>query len=223
MTKKSNLSIFNALFKPNYTSCMVFYNKLKWILGILIVFVLIVMTNLIDKNNFVRVRNAVVTIYEDRVVASDLLFDLSKAVQEKEMAAALTDTTFFDHRSAQLNKNITELVSRFEQTKLTTKEKKTLSNLKRDFEDLISYENKLVSSNFSEKLAFFNTISDIQENLYDLSKIQLQEGKRQMSISNKAVDKLEIFTQIEIYLLAFLAIVIQIIIIYTPKQKKEKD
>jgi hypothetical protein len=181
------------------------------------------MTNLIDKNNFVRVRNAVVTIYEDRVVASDLLFDLSKAVQEKEMAAALTDTTFFDHRSAQLNKNITELVSRFEQTKLTTKEKKTLSNLKRDFEDLISYENKLVSSNFSEKLAFFNTISDIQENLYDLSKIQLQEGKRQMSISNKAVDKLEIFTQIEIYLLAFLAIVIQIIIIYTPKQKKEKD
>lgn len=202
---------------------MVFYNKLKWILGILIVFVLIVMTNLIDKNNFVRVRNAVVTIYEDRVVASDLLFDLSKAVQEKEMAAALTDTTFFDHRSAQLNKNITELVSRFEQTKLTTKEKKTLSNLKRDFEDLISYENKLVSSNFSEKLAFFNTISDIQENLYDLSKIQLQEGKRQMSISNKAVDKLEIFTQIEIYLLAFLAIVIQIIIIYTPKQKKEKD
>lgn len=202
---------------------MVFYNKLKWILGILIVFVLIVMTNLIDKNNFVRVRNAVVTIYEDRVVASDLLFDLSKAVQEKEMAAALTDTTFFDNRSAQLNKNITELVSRFGQTKLTTKEKKTLSNLKRDFEDLKLYENKLVSSNFSEKLAFFNTISDIQENLYDLSKIQLQEGKRQMSISNKAVDKLEIFTQIEIYLLAFLALVIQIIIIYTPKQKKEKD
>lgn len=202
---------------------MSFFNKIKWILGILIVFVLIVMTNLIDKNNFVRVRNAVVTIYEDRVVASDLLFDLSKALQEKEMAAALADTTFFNNRSSQLDKNITGLVSRFEQTKLTTKEKKTLNNLKSDFEILKSSESVLVSSNFSEKILFFNTISDIQENLYDLSKIQLREGKRQMSISNKAVDKLEIFTQIEIYLLAFLAIVIQIIIIYTPKKKEDKE
>jgi hypothetical protein len=200
---------------------MSFLNKIKWILGILIVFVLIVMTNLIDKNNFVRVRDAVVTIYEDRVVASDILFDLSKAVQEKEMAAALTDTTFFNNRSSQLDKNITGLVSRFEQTKLTTKEKKTLNNLKSDFEILKSSENALVGSNFSEKILFFNTISNIQENLYDLSKIQLREGKRQMSISNKAVDKLEIFTQIEIYLLAFLAIIIQIIIIYTPKKKEE--
>ena len=202
---------------------MSFFNKIKWILGILIVFVLIVMTNLIDKNNFVRVRNAVVTIYEDRVVASDLLFDLSKALQEKEMAAALADTTFFNNRSSQLDKNIIGLVSRFEQTKLTTKEKKTLNNLKSDFEILKSSESVLVSSNFSEKILFFNTISDIQENLYDLSKIQLREGKRQMSISNKAVDKLEIFTQIEIYLLAFLAIVIQIIIIYTPKKKEDKE
>ncbi|MGK0323885.1 MAG: hypothetical protein ACJAR4_001931, partial [Psychroserpens sp.] len=149
------------------------------------------------------------------------LFDLSKAVQEKEMAAALTDTTFFNNRSSQLDKNITGLVSRFEQTKLTTKEKKTLNNLKSDFEILKSSENALVGSNFSEKILFFNTISNIQENLYDLSKIQLREGKRQMSISNKAVDKLEIFTQIEIYLLAFLAIIIQIIIIYTPKKKEE--
>ena len=202
---------------------MAFYNKVKWILGILIVFVLIVTTNLIDKNNFVRVRDSVVTIYEDRVVASDLIFDLSKSVQEKEMAAALTDTIFFNNKSAQLDKNITELLSRYDQTKLTKKEKKTLNNLKVEFEGLRASENKLVNSNFSDKISFFNNISNIQENLYDLSKIQLREGKRQMSISKKAVDKLEIFTQIEIYLLAFLAIVIQIIIIYQPKQKKETE
>ncbi|TXE16074.1 chemotaxis protein [Psychroserpens burtonensis] len=202
---------------------MAFFNKVKWILGILIVFVLIVTTNLIDKNNFIRVRDAVVTIYEDRVVASDLIFDLSKSVQEKEIAAALLDTTFFYNRSEQLDKNILELLSRYDQTKLTKKEKKTLNNLKSDFEDLKVSENILINSNFIEKRSFFNTISDIQENLYNLSKIQLSEGKRQMSISKKAVDKLEIFTQIEIYLLALLAIVIQIIILYKPKQRQETE
>ena len=63
---------------------MGFYNKLKWILGILMVFVLIIATNLIDKNNFVRVRDSVVTIYEDRLVANDLIFEMLKSVQEKE-------------------------------------------------------------------------------------------------------------------------------------------
>jgi len=51
----------------------------------------------------------------------------------------------------------------------------------------------------------------------------LREGKRQMSISKKPVDKLEFFTQIEIYLLALIAIVIQIIIMYQPKEKKETE
>jgi len=53
---------------------MAFYNKAKWILGILMVFVLIIATNLIDKNNFLKVRDSVVTIYEDRLVAKDLIF-----------------------------------------------------------------------------------------------------------------------------------------------------
>lgn len=73
---------------------MGFYNKLKWILGILMVFVLIIATNLIDKNNFVRVRDSVVTIYEDRLVANDLIFEMLKSVQEKELAVAISDSTF---------------------------------------------------------------------------------------------------------------------------------
>lgn len=40
-----------------------------------------------------------------------------------------------------------------------------------------------------------------------------------MSISKKAIDSVELFTQIEIYLLIFLAIVIQIIVMYNPKKE----
>jgi len=57
---------------------MRFYNKVKWVLGILIVFILILATNLIDRNNFIRVKDSVVTIYEDRLIASDLVFEMFK-------------------------------------------------------------------------------------------------------------------------------------------------
>ena len=73
---------------------MSLYNKLKWILGILIVFVLIIATNLIDKNNFTRVRDSVVTIYEDRIIASDLIFELQQSIHEKEVAIVLKDSLF---------------------------------------------------------------------------------------------------------------------------------
>ena len=64
---------------------------------------------------------------------------------------------------------------------------------------------------------------EIDENLYDLTKIQLNEGRRQMSISQKAIDTVELFTQIEIYLLVFLAIVVQVIVMYNPKKEKSKS
>lgn len=40
-----------------------------------------------------------------------------------------------------------------------------------------------------------------------------------MSISKQALDTVELFTQIEIYILVLLAIIIQIIVMYNPKAK----
>jgi len=68
-----------------------------------------------------------------------------------------------------------------------------------------------------QNTALVKRISEVKDNLYDLSKIQLDEGKKQMSISEKAISSVELFTQIEIYILIFLAILIQIIVIYKPK------
>lgn len=61
------------------------YNKIKWVLGIFMVFFLIVATNLIDRDNFIRVNNSVQTIYEDRLVAQGLIFEFSTLIQEKEI------------------------------------------------------------------------------------------------------------------------------------------
>ena len=58
-------------------------NKAKWIIGILLVVGLIIATNLIDKKNFEQIRNSVVTIYEDRLLAKEIIFEISALVHEK--------------------------------------------------------------------------------------------------------------------------------------------
>ncbi|GAL63634.1 MCP four helix bundle domain-containing protein [Algibacter lectus] len=198
---------------------MGFYNKLKWILGILMVFVLIIATNLIDKNNFVRVRDSVVTIYEDRLVANDLIFEMLKSVQEKELAVAISDSTFFDNKNSKVNHNIEALVSRFEETKLTSQEENVFTDLKQNVKLLVDAETKFLNSGYTDNAQIIKHIESLKTNLSDLSKIQLTEGNRQMSISKRALDSVELFTQIEIFILVFLAIVIQIVVMYNPKTK----
>ena len=198
---------------------MAFFDKIKWILGILIVFVLIIATNLIDRNNFITVRDSVVTIYEDRLIAKNLIFEISKAVQEKEIAIVSSDSVFYSQENSTINDNIQNFINRFEMTKLTKAESNVFKDLKENLHILTDLEKTFVNSKFQEKNKLLNHLSRVKENLYDLSEIQLLEGRNQVSISKRAVDTVELFTQIEIYVLVFLAIIIQIIIMYKPKEK----
>ena len=199
---------------------MTFLNKIKWILGILLVFVLIATTNLIDRNNFVRVRDSVVTIYEDRLIAKELIYEMSKSVNAKEIALIAKDSSFFNKKNQTLNTQIEGILSRFEKTKLTPEESKIFEELKSNFKSLFNSEKNGYISNSENNLTATGLISNIKDNLDKLSKIQISEGSKQLAISKKAIDTVELFTQIEIYLLVFLAIAIQIIIIYNPKEKQ---
>ena len=198
---------------------MNFFNKVKWILGILIVFVLIITTNLIDRNNFVRVRDSVVTIYEDRLIVKGIIYDISKTIQEKEVAVAKSDTSFFEAENPKINKELEVLISNYEKTKLTDEENRNFNDLKAHLKDLKTSEQQFIDSDLSDKSAINNDINEIKANLDDLSRIQLDEGNKQMAISKRAIDTVELFTQMEIYFLIFLALLIQIIIIYQPKDK----
>lgn len=197
---------------------MVFYNKVKWVLGILMVFILIIATNLIDKNNFSRVKDSVVAIYNDRLIAKDLIFKMSNSIQEKELAVVASDSVFFSGRNKEVSQDIQDFIEMFEQTKLTLQEKKIFSAYKTNLEILKNTESDFIQSKFVDKTPLINHISSVKLNLNDLSKIQIVEGKRQMSLSEKAIDSVELFTKIEIYILIFLAILIQIIVIYKPKK-----
>lgn len=196
---------------------MTFYNKIKWGLGILLVFFLIVATNLIDRNNFTRVKRSVMTIYEDRLIAKDIVFELSLLIQEKEIANAVADTAFYTRRNKAVDTNIDELVLRFQGTKLTREEDRVFNNLQDGLEVLREDESKLPRKSLGNRSAVRDRLEDVREDLYKLSKIQVDEGRRQLLISKEAINSVEVFTQIEIYVLIVLALLIQVIVIYKPK------
>ncbi|MFT5617069.1 MAG: hypothetical protein ACI85I_000285 [Arenicella sp.] len=197
---------------------MKFFNKLKWILGVLMVFFLIAITNLIDRSNFTQIRDSVVTIYEDRLVAKDLIFDMTRLVYEKELALVSADSAIVSRDNVQIDANLNQLMTFFDKTKLTQEEEGVLNELKLDLNQLQKIESNNSVEYDEKKRALDEKIQKVKNELYLLSKIQLKEGERQMAISKKAIDSIELFTHIEIYFLIFLAVIVQILVIYKPKE-----
>jgi hypothetical protein len=199
---------------------MTVYNKVKWVLGILIVFFLILTTNLIDRNSFSKVKDSVVSIYEDRLIAKNLILKLSALIHEKELALAKKDSSFFNERNTTVNAEIKLLLNSYQQTSLTKEEQDAFSSLKSKIEALMSDEanNEPKALLYSKSESLQKKTHAIKDVLISLSEIQLKEGQRQMLISQRELDMVELFTHIEVYVLVLLAIIIQVVVLYQPKK-----
>jgi hypothetical protein len=197
---------------------MKFLDKVKWILGISVVFFSIIATNLIDRMSFERVKDSVVAIYEDRLVAKDLVFELSLYIHEKEVADASNDLAFFNDRNKVVNDSIEQLTIKFLRTEMTEREARVFNDLQLNLVKLKGLENSITLEQEVEKGDFKSQVVRIKENLHDLSKIQLVEGKRQVFLSERAMNTVDLFTKLEILVLIILAVLVQVIVIYRPKQ-----
>lgn len=195
------------------------WNKIKWVVGILLVFFLVLATNLIDQRNYRNLKNSIVSIYDDRLLAKGFVFEASLLTHEKDMANALGDKEFYETRNHQVNIKLDELMTEFCETRLTKKEQETIGDLKAD----LAYLRSMEENAFTADSAFNPTImesqlKEIKQGLVDLSRIQMEEGKQEMIESKKSMESVELFTQMEIYALIFIAVIAQVIVIYTPKR-----
>ncbi|WKV12057.1 MCP four helix bundle domain-containing protein [Marivirga harenae] len=196
------------------------FDKIKWILGILIVFTLVITTNLVDKSNFSQMSEAVESIYEDRLVVKDLILKISEDIHQKEIAAIKADSSFYSKMNEQINKEIDGHLISYAQTKLTVKEAQFLNDFQKNLADLKVIEKNFIQSNYVKDGSLLNQFQVVKRDLKNLAEIQLREGSRQFEKSRRAMDTVDLFTQIEIYIMIFLAIVIQIVIIYSPKKER---
>jgi hypothetical protein len=193
---------------------MKLFDKIKWVLGVLLVFVLIVATNLIDRDNFRKVSNSVETIYENRLVVKEVLFELSHLIHDKELAATAGDVAYFTDKNSKANLEIDQLMEQFLSTETTKQEAETFQVFQKDIQEVRALEPPTEES----MEVYKKKILEVKEGLYKLAKIQVREGRNQMLISRNAMKEVELFTSIEIYLMIFLAIAVQIIIMYRPSE-----
>lgn len=202
------------------------YRAIKWAFGLLFVTGIVIATNLIDKRNFHQLGEAIENIYNDQLVAKDLIFELSVLIQEKTMAQVMSDSSFYRKRNFEANQKIDELLTSYKNTKLTRKEEQIFEHLSEDIIILEQLEVGSTSSNLQDE--FFSNkkvidqLNDIQDKLHVLSKIQIEEGRRQMLVGRTAIRSIDLYTKMEIYLLIALAIVIQLFFLSGLNLKKKE-
>jgi len=197
---------------------MSLFSKIKWVIGVFGVFLLVLATNLIDKDNFSRLEETVDNIYNDRLLAKEVLLDITIKFHKKELAYSLNDSTYLAHQNDAINEEISKSLEMFDRLESTKNEEQIVEDLHRNHKRLIELE-----SNLSPKETLYTPqcaaiFSAINENIVELASEQVEEGKSQKFIAKKAIEQANLYSQIEIYVLIFLGLVVQFIILYTPKK-----
>lgn len=200
-------------------------NKVKWTGILLFIFLSILATNLLDRNHVRDVKKSVSTIYKDRLIVKNIIYNIASLREEKKIAFLQSDSTFYEKRNQSINDSIFSLIDRFSATVLTQKEVEYLERLYDNFKTIEVMDNKIISqtSKLNDKewrkvveLEFSRT----KDNLTSLSEIQVKEGKRELARVSRTFNKVDLFTTIEIIFLIAISVIILIIILYPTKNKK---
>ncbi|NJB85424.1 hypothetical protein GGR26_001169 [Lewinella marina] len=201
---------------------MTLFNKIKWILGVVLVFLLVLTTNLVDRHHFSAMADTVETIYADRLVAHSIIYDLSEQLWQLETAYATREGDRLSRATAATHEEIEEAVDRFAATKLTERESLVFDRLRRGLGDLQEREEALVNGEVGSEVLQAEAAA-VRTILRELSDIQLTEGERQLTLGRKALGLVHFFTQVEIVGLVVLAIIVQFIILYPTGEQRDTD
>ncbi|AGC78704.1 chemoreceptor-like protein with four helix bundle sensory module [Nonlabens dokdonensis] len=198
-------------------------HKIKWSIGLLLVVALIVATNFIDRNNYQRIQDSVASIYEDRLIAKDYLFDIQLEIHQKELLLAQGNDSLYITQQTASQEKISNLVDGFSKTKLTREEKRVFDDFEKEIASLFALETAYSTNaeNLQGSTRLSSQIDKIDYNLHQLADIQITEGKRQMQVGKKAMESVDLLTQLEIWIVVIIAIIIQIVILYSPKPKED--
>ncbi|GAB5465877.1 MAG: hypothetical protein Kapaf2KO_13130 [Candidatus Kapaibacteriales bacterium] len=196
------------------------FKKIKLILALVLVILLIAMTNIIDRKNYEKIKNSTEEIYNDRVVAQDIIYKLAKSkVEFKELSQDKSAKKKTAYTYALFSQN-DSLVSKFQDTQLTANEREALkgyANYMQEVKKLLldSSDNDISASMVLQKL------ESAYVQLDNLANIQVKEARRKLAISEDALDTLDIFQQMETIILVLAGIIIILMIFYFPRQNSD--
>lgn len=177
-------------------------------------FLLVLGSNRLDKRHFETVQNTVNSVFQDRVVVQDIIYQLNKIFHAKELELARTGQfTLHDSR----NDKIRQLLDDFAKTELTSKESNLLSDLDLAFETLVKVEepNGDVSKDLTVRVG--RQLDEIQKKLDGLAQIQLNESGQLTQLSNKSLGMNTLMSNLEIAFLILIGLLMLALIFYPNK------
>jgi hypothetical protein len=188
--------------------------KIRTVLALVVVFILVFTTNRLDKRHFEEVQKSIVAIHEDRVVAQDYLFDMSKYFYEKRLNVADEGYMKFD------DAELVGLMEKYETTRLTKKEEEVYNRMKGNIDELKNLGS--IADGPDNDRGARTLLNRIDENLAELSDIQVRESK---SLKLRAQESLEsnlLISNMEIVLVLIIGIILQIAVFYGGKKRKKR-
>lgn len=196
--------------------------KIRTASALIVVFLLVLATNLIDRNHFDIIQKSMTTVYEDRLVAKEYIYKISRQLQTKRNA--INSSSYEDLYSlrTQVNDSIDQLINKFSETKLTETEALRLDQLKNRIRQLSDYEkNHLDGKPIDKRSELVDQMdryySEVLDELDVLAEIQIEEGKRETMNSGRAIDSSNFISRLEIGALILLGLMIQLVIFLKPR------
>ena len=187
-----------------------FFERLQVGVAMGIVFLLVFATNRLDKRHFEEVQGTLNTVFEDRVVAQDYIYQLTGLYHRKALQVAAGTGIAAGDESARVE----ELLRLFEQTKLTPDEERHLAFLFKHHEILLKVEAQAPPERKKSDLQ--DALASVDEDLANLAAIQVKESHRLTRIAQKSLDSTSLNSKIHISVLVVVGILMQILIFVKP-------
>ena len=151
-------------------------NKLKWVASIVMIFGVILATNLIDKDNFAKVEESVDAIYEDVLLTKDRILEMNMIVHEMELAFVLEDETYYETKASTAQDRIYDLLADCEKVVETKQEENLLIDLQDNLGELFKVQLDSTSLSEEGKNQVIQQFEMIRYNIVELGEIHVEEG-----------------------------------------------
>ncbi|SDQ22146.1 Transcription elongation factor, GreA/GreB, C-term [Flagellimonas zhangzhouensis] len=167
-----------------------------------------------NSDSFKILEQTVSSVYEDRLVAQEYIYQLNNLFHDKEMQ--------FSNASLQQKKdvvtdNINQIFNDFADTELTAKELVYFTELRNNFDQLQQLESQMADE--SGFISQRNKVLEaINSNLDELAEVQLTEAQQLTHRSQKSLKVSKLLSSLEIGFLTVIGILFLFIVFYPNKR-----
>jgi hypothetical protein len=188
--------------------------KIKLALALVIVFVLVIMTNMINKSHFSELQESFTSIYEDRLLVENYIYKISGFLENKKVLldSSQVNRVGIYRINGAVNDSIRQLIVDYEKTKFTEAESMYFSRFKEAYNDLRQLEERYLAGT-----AYLKDPSELildkyrllSLNLDKLSEIQLSESRRMLENSMRIIDSSNMASRFEMAVLIVIGLIVQ--------------